>query len=319
MHKRIFISIPIPEEWRKEFADFGEQFSARDVRWTVKENIHITACFLGDVDAARIGEIKEKLAQLCARIKPFEVSFDRMDFAPPGMPPRMVWAVFQESAGYAELVEKMREALKEFFSIEPHKELIAHATLARFKDSAIARAIDVVQSQPVLSSFDVRTVELVESHLDPAGVRHEILETFPLGARMRTHEILSHTADVRLKAEGSSREELFRAALEGMADIQNARITKHESRIRKDIKIQASDQTALLIDFLSEALTQSQIEKAVFDEVVFSKLTSGELEAEISGERAEGFEEDIKAVTYHGAEIKKNDKDNYEVTVLFDI
>ncbi|MBI5913243.1 archease [Candidatus Azambacteria bacterium] len=136
---------------------------------------------------------------------------------------------------------------------------------------------------------------------------------------MRAHQILSHTADVRLRAEGSTIEELFCAALEGMAEIQSARITNHELRITKNINMKSVDRTALLIDFLSEVLAQSQIEKAVFDTVAFVKLTNTELEAEISGERAEGFAEDIKAVTYHGAEIVQNSAGNYETTILFDI
>lgn len=140
---------------------------------------------------------------------------------------------------------------------------------------------------------------------------------------MRTHEILSHTADVRLRAEGSSREELFRAALEGMAELQNAKRAhqegEEEEKITKNIAITAGDQTSLLIDFLSETLAQSQIEKVVFDAVSFLKLSSGELEAEITGERVEEFGEDIKAVTYHGAEIIKKDEGDYDVTILFDI
>ena len=148
---------------------------------------------------------------------------------------------------------------------------------------------------------------------------------------MKSHHILSHTADVRLRAEGSTQEELFRTALEGMAEIQNAKRIRQRAeqseRIEKNIKITSTDQTALLIDFLSEALAQSQIEKAVFDEVRFTKIfdarstSSGrvELEAEISGARVEGFGEDIKAVTYHGAEIVKNVAGNYEATILFDI
>lgn len=136
---------------------------------------------------------------------------------------------------------------------------------------------------------------------------------------MKEHQILSHTADVRLKAEGSTLEDLFCAGLEGMAEILKARITKQESRIRKNIKIQSLDKTTLLIDFLSEVLAQSQIEKAVFTEAKFSTLFDRELEAEISGVHVEGFEEDIKAVTYHGAEIVKNERGNYEATILFDI
>lgn len=136
---------------------------------------------------------------------------------------------------------------------------------------------------------------------------------------MRTHQILSHTADVRLKAEGSTREELFRAALEGMTEIQNPKRKAEGEKIMKKMHIASADQTALLIDFLSEVLAQSHIEKAVFDNVVFTKLTSSELEVEITGERVEGFEEDIKAVTYHGAEIAKKDEGDYTVTILFDI
>lgn len=139
---------------------------------------------------------------------------------------------------------------------------------------------------------------------------------------MRRHQILSHTADVRVKAEGSSREELFRAALEGMAQIQKAKLSEsavESKKLQVQVVVAAPDISALLIDFLSEALAQSQIEKAIFNAVTFTKLTSGELEAEISGARADGFEEDIKAVTYHGADIVKNEEGNYEATILFDI
>lgn len=180
MTKRIFVSIPLPEEWRNAFADYCRRFPRNDVRWTAKENIHITACFLGDVQEERIGEIREKVQELCARTTPFTLSFEKIDFAPPDMPPRMVWVVFKESDVYARLVEEMRDALGSFFAVEPHKELIPHATLVRFKDPSLARSIDITQALPDLGSFDVRSVELMESRLDPAGVRYEKLETFPL-------------------------------------------------------------------------------------------------------------------------------------------
>lgn len=184
MHKRIFISIPIPGEWQEKFADFDKQFSARNVRWTVKENIHITACFLGDVEEAHIGEIREKLKQICEHTKPFSLFFYKIDFAPPGMPPRMVWAVFKESGEYAALVKEMQETLKEFFAVEPHKELIPHATLARFKDPALANEMDIVVPKIELVSFDVNSIALMASRLDPAGVQYETLEIFSLAKKV---------------------------------------------------------------------------------------------------------------------------------------
>ncbi|MEK7493880.1 MAG: RNA 2',3'-cyclic phosphodiesterase [Patescibacteria group bacterium] len=181
MTKRLFVSIPIPREWQDAFANHYAQFSARDVRWTAKENIHITACFLGDVDEAHIGEIKEKIKELCARLEPFFLSFENISFAPPGTPPRMVWAMFAPSDAYERLVENMQNELRNFLAVEPHEEIIPHATLARFKDPALAQEIDVVKTLPELASFDVRSVELMESRLDSAGVRYETLETFLFG------------------------------------------------------------------------------------------------------------------------------------------
>lgn len=123
-------------------------------------------------------------------------------------------------------------------------------------------------------------------------------------------------------------EELFTAALEGMAeimmgegagrdDINSAAAGK--AGARKEIKVSSADETALLIDFLSEVLTISQIEKIVFLSVRFRRLTSKTVKAEVSGIRGQNFAEDIKAVTYHEAEIRKNTRGNFETTIVFDI
>ena len=60
---------------------------------------------------------------------------------------------------------------------------------------------------------------------------------------------------------------------------------------------------ALLVDFLSEILYQSQINKEIYNNVKFNKFTITELEAEIFGQKVERFGEDIKAVTYHNLDI----------------
>lgn len=76
--------------------------------------------------------------------------------------------------------------------------------------------------------------------------------------------------------------------------------------------MQSLDINSLLVDFLSEVLYQSQINKAVYHDVNFLKFSDpstgsrqAELEAEILGDKVKSFDEDIKAVTYHELEIKK--------------
>jgi len=148
---------------------------------------------------------------------------------------------------------------------------------------------------------------------------------------MRSHKILGHTADVRLFVEGSTLEELFTAALEGMAEIIRGAAAENAANrgkgmskaknaaIQKEISVSSANRTLLLIDFLSEILTLSQIEKVIFTSVKFHGLTAKTVKAEVYGKKVENFGEDIKAVTYHEAEIKKNKRGNLETIIVFDI
>lgn len=137
---------------------------------------------------------------------------------------------------------------------------------------------------------------------------------------MRKYELLPHTADTRLYVEADTLEELFKGALNGLADImkKGSCDIKVETK-SKVIKIDSLDLTSLLIDFLSEVLQYSQEEGSVYCRVKILKIENNSLEAEIYGREADGFDEDVKAVTYHEAEIKKNERGNWEVVIVFDI
>ena len=73
----------------------------------------------------------------------------------------------------------------------------------------------------------------------------------------------------------------------------------------------------LLVDFLNEVLAKSQINKRMY-KVESLKLIRNELTAEISGISVEKFEEDVKAVTYHEVDIKK-EGDSYTTKLVLDI
>lgn len=117
-------------------------------------------------------------------------------------------------------------------------------------------------------------------------------------------EILPHQADVRILAKGSDYEKLFRAALQGLCEIifHESQKDKPPSNT-KQIIVESNDNTTLLIDFLSEVLSLSHQNKVLFCEVNFEKLTECYLKAEISGYEVDGFDEDVKAVTYHEANV----------------
>lgn len=134
---------------------------------------------------------------------------------------------------------------------------------------------------------------------------------------MKKYKILSHPADVKVQAFGRVKEELFLNAMLGMMEVLKA--DKKDERIKRKIKVKSIDLNALLVDFLNEVLYLSQVNKEVYSNIKFSKFSNEELEAELTGNKVESFGEDIKAVTYHGLDIKKNKNGLYQATVLFDI
>ncbi len=118
------------------------------------------------------------------------------------------------------------------------------------------------------------------------------------------YEILEHKADLKIRAFGKTKEELFCNALLGMTENQKPEI-KNQEEIKREIKIKSLDLSSLLVDFLSEVLYQTQVHKETYNDIKFNKFSDTEIEGELIGQKVERFGEDIKAVTYHNLEIKQ--------------
>ena len=136
---------------------------------------------------------------------------------------------------------------------------------------------------------------------------------------MKNYEILEHKADLKIRAFGKDKPELFSNALGGMSESMKAEVKKPEKKFKREIKIKSADLPSLLVDFLSEALYLSQVQKEVFSDIIIKKFTDKELEGVITGQKIERFGEDIKAVTYHQLEVKQNKDGSWQATILFDI
>lgn len=133
---------------------------------------------------------------------------------------------------------------------------------------------------------------------------------------MEKYEILEHTADIKIKVFGQSKEELFLNALFAFSEIQKPK--KINETVKQPIKVSSLDSPALLVDFLNEVLYLSQTNKQAYDKITFTKFTEKEIEGELEGCRIEGLEEEIKAATYHSLELKQQDN-MWQAIVLFDV
>lgn len=128
---------------------------------------------------------------------------------------------------------------------------------------------------------------------------------------MEKYKILEHPAELRLRIYGKTIEELFVNAAEAMADILKSKEIQppqvnNQCLEVESLKVESIDVNSLLVDFLSEILAKSQINKKVY-KVKSLRLKVSEkgaaLESEIAGILVERFDEDIKAVTYEDLNI----------------
>lgn len=136
-----------------------------------------------------------------------------------------------------------------------------------------------------------------------------------------TKEYLSHTADVKIRLCAETLPELFQLGLESLNQLLQPNFTasNYKGSLTENISLDAADTTALLIDFLSEVLTFSQVYKAIFFDFTIDSMTDCTLIGTINGTKVDFFQEDVKAVTYHEAEVTINDRGNWETIIIFDI
>jgi len=135
---------------------------------------------------------------------------------------------------------------------------------------------------------------------------------------MENYKILDHPADIRVQVFGKTKEKLFISALKGMSEILKSEIKDKNQIIKNRIQVNSINLDNLLVDFLSEVLYLTQINKRIYNDIKFFKFSDKGLEGELSGYEIESFGEDIKAVTYHGLKIEKQNN-QYQATILFDI
>jgi SHS2 domain-containing protein len=133
------------------------------------------------------------------------------------------------------------------------------------------------------------------------------------------YELVHHTADVRLRVRAGTAEDLFRDAMHGLYAVMRGEGEEGSASVTRTIAVDDSaDTTALLVDFLNEVLHRAHIGRELFTAVTFSRFDADSLTAELTGIAPASFEEDVKAVTYHEADVRQ-EGEGWTTMLVFDI
>lgn len=136
---------------------------------------------------------------------------------------------------------------------------------------------------------------------------------------MRSYKFIEHTADAQIFIVADTQEELLMAGLEGMNALLLGDGCAGAEVSKIHIKLFALNITSLLIDFLGEVLTYAQVNRCLYTDLLVNELTETFICAELRGFAVKTFAEDVKAVTYHDANVVQNKEHLFETMVVFDI
>lgn len=175
MQHRIFIAINLPESIKKFFLNYQEKLPDFPIKWTKRENMHITLTFIGYVKDENVPKICEAVKQACAQHKSFKINLNEICYGPPKkLPPRMIWAKGKESKELIDLKTDLEKSLikSEIGFIEDNKNFHTHITLGRIKAWEWKRIEpeerpDITQETDL--NFEVNSIEVMESKLKRSG------------------------------------------------------------------------------------------------------------------------------------------------------
>ncbi len=198
MKKRIFISINFPEKIKNslftEQQEIDRSFSYfcgnSPIKWTEKENLHITLFFIGYLEINDLPEVFKIVENIASRFEPFDIKLKDIVYAPKGkIPPKMVWVNGEQSQELGQLQKSLETALlsnsKIILETEEgiNKNFSPHITLGRIIQWQWSRLEP--EEVPELNKdfskdFSVNSIEIMESELKRGGAKYAILKSFNL-------------------------------------------------------------------------------------------------------------------------------------------
>jgi 2'-5' RNA ligase len=170
---RVFISINIPEEIRKEIKKIQNLLPEFSGKKTELENLHLTLKFLGEIEEKKIEKIKEKLRKI--KIEKFKTEIDGIGvFSEEFI--RIVWLHMKDCDN---LQKQIDNTLKNLFKSE--KRFMSHLTIARVKKCDKKKFLQDLEKIKIEKiRFIVDKFYLMKSELTAEGPRYSVLEEYNL-------------------------------------------------------------------------------------------------------------------------------------------
>jgi RNA 2',3'-cyclic 3'-phosphodiesterase len=184
---RTFIALNLDRDTRAELHRSLEPMREKGwpMRWTAAPTLHLTLRFLGDIEGSEVPRLEESLRAVAAKHGPQRLEIGGFGAFPSLRRANVLWVGLAPTQPLMALQRDVELATSKLGYGRDAKPFRPHITVARLTSGA--RAPDVERSTgdyDYSHAVDVLTMELMRSHLDPDGAKHEALARFTLGERV---------------------------------------------------------------------------------------------------------------------------------------
>ena len=185
---RLFVALEIGATALDRVADeqarLAETMRESSLRWTKRDQLHITLVFIGEVSDDRAAQLVEIMRAPISQ-PPFRFELGGVGAFPPRGAPRALWIGVKSGAEQVIQLQSLIAGRLEDVGVErEHRPFSPHLTLARWRESRPSdRPGTSATSSPTIARVDVNTVTLFQSRVSSAGSTYTRLAECPLRDR----------------------------------------------------------------------------------------------------------------------------------------
>jgi 2'-5' RNA ligase len=183
---RAFIAIDLSADIKDNLAALVNHLKplAKNIKWTARENYHLTLKFLGEISESEMEDVKKSLAEITGRYQSFTLRLKGTGSFPPGSNRmRIIWAGLTEIDRLLSLQEEIEIELEKKGFPRENRPFSPHLTIGRAKqpEKQERLASELAKNNELeLGSMEVREIIFFQSILHPEGPEYRVLSRHPL-------------------------------------------------------------------------------------------------------------------------------------------
>jgi 2'-5' RNA ligase len=186
---RLFFAINFPADLRERLWSDAQALRGavtRGVKWTEPALMHVTVKFLGETDESVVPSLVAAASDAVAALPPVDAVVHRFGAFPNFDRPRIVWVGIDDRGQLGRVATAIDRACTTFGFEEERRQFATHITIVRVKDVVHRDELTELRQKAERSQSSratrIETVDLMRSHLGPAGPRYDVMEAIPLGS-----------------------------------------------------------------------------------------------------------------------------------------